>query len=228
MISCSSTKCEATNISQSSVVIEHLSACYELSSNFGVTFIYCNYAESLSPLEYIRIAIKQLCRRLRPLPPKLNAVYEKHYQNHSQPGFKELQDIFLAIVQQFQSVFLVLDALDECAEAQRTDICEFFVGILKFNHGGVVKLFVASRKEPDIERAFLRKSFPTIEVEAKKVNRDIELYVTAQIEQLLDNGSLTLNNTMLKDKILTALTTNAGGMYVFPFDEISFYYTFNQ
>ena len=209
-----------TNISQSSLVIEHLSARYELSPNIGVTFIYCNYSESRSPLEYIRLAIKQLCRRIRPLPSRLNAVFEKHYQNHSEPGFKELQDLFLEIIQLFQGVFLVLDALDECAEAHRTDICEFFGGILKLNHGsnhGPVKLFVASRKEPDIERAFLRKSFPTIEVEAKKVNRDIELYVTAQIEKLLDDGSLTLNDIVLKDKILTTLTANAGGMYVFPF-----------
>ena len=82
---------------------------------------------------------------------------------------------------------------------------------------GQVKLFVASRKELDIERAFLRKSFPTIEVEATKVDGDIELYVKAQIEQRLHDGSLTLNNIKLKDKILTALTVNPGGMYVFYF-----------
>ena len=76
---------------------------------------------------------------------------------------------------------------------------------------------MASRKEHDIARAFLRRSFPKIEVEAKKVDSDIELYVTAQIEQHLQDGSLTLNNITLKDKILTVLTTNAGGMYVFPF-----------
>ena len=51
---------------------------------------------------------------MRPFPPKLNEVYEHHYQSHSQPHFQELRDIFLATVQQFDSVFLVLDALDEC------------------------------------------------------------------------------------------------------------------
>ena len=162
--------------------------------------------------------MKQLCRRMNPLPPKLSKVYERHYRNHSQPSFQELQDIFLAIVQQSNSVFFVLDALDECALDQRADLCKFFTEIVELSTGtgyGLVKLFVASRKELDIERAFLRKSFPKIEVEATKVDSDIELYVKAQIEQQLQDGSLTLNNIMLKDKIITALTTNAGGMYVF-------------
>ena len=164
--------------------------------------------------------MKQLCRRMRPFPPKLNEVYEQHYQSDSEPRFQELQDIFLTIVQQFNTIFLVLDALDECTPDQRKALCGFFAKIVESstltNHG-LVKLFVASRKERDIEKAFTLKSFPTIEVEARKVNSDIELYVKAQIEKLLQDGSLTLNNIMLKEKILTALTTNAGGMYVFPF-----------
>ena len=153
------------------------------------------------------------------LPPKINDVYKKHYENHSQPGFQELQDIFVAIVQQFSSVFLVLDALDECTLDQRADLCEFFTAIVEHTTRtghGIIKLFVASRNELDIERIFLSKSFPTIEVEAKKVDSDIQLYVQTQIEKLFHDGSLSLKNKMLKDKILTALTTNAGGMYAFP------------
>ena len=99
---------------------------------------------------------------MKPLPPKLITVYEQHYGNHSQPGFQELQGIFLAIVHEFNSVFFVLDALDECTLEQRADLCEFFAGIVELSPGmnhGIVKLFVASRKELDIERAFLRKLF---------------------------------------------------------------------
>ena len=155
---------------------------------------------------------------MRPFHSKLNEVYEKHYQSHSQPHFQELQDIFLAMVQQYDSVFLVLDALDECTLEQRNELCGFFAEIVELsnvtNHG-FVKLFVASRKELDIEKTFLRKSFPTIEVEARKVNSDIKLYVQAQIEKLSHNGLLALSDIM-KKKILTTLTTNAGGMYVFP------------
>lgn len=183
-----------------------------------MTFVYCNYNESRSPATYIRLAIKQLCRRMPRLPVALDEVYEKHFRNCSQPSHKELRDAFLAIVQQFNSVFLVLDALDECTLEQRIGLYEFFSGVLVTSAGqGIVKLFVTSRRGSDIERAFLQQSFPTIEIEAAKVDSDIEIYVKAQIEQRLQDGRLTLKNMALKNKILTALTTKAGGMYV-PFN----------
>lgn len=161
--------------------------------------------------------MKQLCRRIQPLPPKVDQLFQRHYQSHSQPPFQELKDTFVAITQQFDCVFFVLDALDECTVNQRADICEFFIMLVEHSittSRGLVKLFLASRKELDIERAFLQKSFPIIEVEATKVNRDIRLYVEAQIEKRLQDGSLALNNIALKDKIIAALTMKADGMYV--------------
>lgn len=206
----------------SSLVIDHLSALYELSMDTGVTFIYCNYKESRASEAYIRLAIKQICRRIKPLPHQLQETYKKHYQNASQPSSDELRNIFLTIALQFNTMFLVLDALDECTRDQREELCKFFSDITESNTSsaagtsrGTVKLFVASRREPDIERVFQQKSFPMIEVEATKVDRDIAIYVEAQIESRLKDHRLTLKNMALKSKILKALTTKAGGMYVF-------------
>ena len=222
-------------------MVEHLSALYQLSENTGVTFVYCNYKEPRTPATYIRLAMKQLCRRMQCLPPKLREVYEKHYQNDSQPNSEELQSIFLAIARHFNSMFLVLDALDECTPEQRAELCEFFCKIIELsatpnpsqsaqstpvskteNKMGntqlvktnvcSIKLFVTSRKEPDIERVFRQRSFPKIEIEAKKVDDDIAIYVKAQIEQRIKDERLTLKDMTLKEKILTTLTAKANGM----------------
>ena len=181
-----------------------------------MTFIYCSYKESRTTLTYIRLALKQLCRTMQSLPPELLQVYERHDANDSQPKYDELKTVFLAVLRQFGRIFLVLDALDECTLDQRKDLCEFILSITNTTSTkGIVKLFIASRKEPDIEQAFQQKSTPTIEVEAAKVDSDIEAYVKAQIELRLQNGSLRLRNMALKDKIFSVLTTKAGGMYVF-------------
>ena len=151
--------------------------------------------------------------------PQLIQMYKTHYKDNRQPGFQELQDIFLTIVKQFDTVYLVVDALDECTLDQRVHLCQFFTEVVEYSSGanrGLVKLFVASRKEHDIERVFLQKSFLQIEVEVGKVDRDISLYVEDQIEQLLPDGSIVSNN-VLEDEILIALRTNPGGMYVSPF-----------
>ena len=204
-------------------MIDHLSALYELSTDTGVTFIYCSYKESRASEAYIKLAIKQICRRIKHLPPQLLEAYKAHYRNDSHPNYEELRSLFLAIVRQFNSMFLILDALDECTLDQREELCKFFSDIIESNisstkattQRGIVKLFVTSRKEPDIERIFQQKSFPRIEIEAAKVDSDIAVYVQAQIESRLKDGRLVLRNMALKDKILNALTTKAGGMYVF-------------
>ena len=143
------------------------------------------------------------------MPLQLQEVYQRHNSNDSQPSYDELQTIFLAIIQRFSRTFMVLDALDECSLVQRADLCEFILRLA--NTGRIVKIFVISRKVLDIERFFQRKSIPKIEVEAAKVDRDIEVYVRAQIELLLQNSSL-IGDTALKDKILSTLTAKAGGM----------------
>ena len=179
---------------------------------------------------------------MQPLPPKLLEVYEKHYQNHSQPNSDELLSVFHAIAKHCSGMFLVLDALDECSPDQRAELCEFFSNITESSSAtsdsslddstsartggsdgtqqpssslGVIKLFVTSRKESDIERVFRQKSFPTVEIEAKKVDHDIKIYVEAQIEQRIQDERLILRDMALKDKILSTLTTKASGMYVF-------------
>ena len=202
-----------------SLVIEHLSACYQLSADTGMSFIYCSYKESRTTVAYMRTVLKQLCQTMQSVPPKLQALYEQHYQNDSQPKYDELRIVLLAIIQQYGRIFLVLDALDECSEDQRKDLCDFIFSIINTttstSTSGIVKLFVTSRKEPGIERAFRQKAIPMIEVEAERVDSDIKVYVKAEIELRLQDKRLVLRNMALKDKILSALTTKAGGMYVF-------------
>ena len=184
-----------------------------------MAFIYCNYREPCSSLEYIRLAIKQLCGRMKSLPPKLNRVYGQHYGD-SQPDFGELREIFLATVKQFNSAFFVLDALDECSQKDKQDLCRFFCDITEasvnsesISHG-IVKVLVMSRVDSDIEQVFLQGGFPTIEIQAEKVDNDIAIYVMAHVEQLLQENILNSRNQALKDKILSVLTMNSRGMYV--------------
>ena len=194
-------------------MIEHLSALCELTEGTGITFVYCNYKESRTTTAYISLALKQLCRTMQSLPPGLQELYKQHYKNDSQPKYDELRKLFLAVIQQLGCVFFVVDALDECTADERKNLCAFLLNITDIaSTQNTTKLFVTSRKESDIEQVFQQKAIPTIEIEATKVDTDIEVYVKAQIEQRLQNGSLLIRDMALKDKIFRALTTEAGGM----------------
>ena len=167
------------------------------------------------------------------MPPRVHEVYNKHDPNHSQPNLKELQSVLLGIAKHFNTIYLVLDALDECTLEQKTELCEFFSNIVELSTAhqaesdvgniqpsgtspGIVKLFVTSRREPDvIERVFRQRSFPKVEIEAKRVDCDIAIYVKAEIEQRIQDERLILRDMALKDRIFTTLTTKSGGMYVY-------------
>ena len=177
-----------------------------------MTFVYCNYKESRTTLTYMRLALKQLCRTMQSLPLELQEIYKKHHSNDSQPRYDELRTVFLAVIRQLGRIFFVLDALDECTPEQRKGLFDFVLSLANTGtNQGIIKLFITSRKESDIEEAFQQNSIPTIEVEAAKVNSDIEIYVKAQIEL---RSTLKRKDTALKDEILNALTAKADGMSV--------------
>ena len=176
-------------------------------------------------MEYIRLVLKQLCRTMESLPSELQEVYMRHDKHVSQPSYDELRTVLLVVMRHFGHVFFVLDALDECTLDQRQELCEFLLNMANTTSAstttsassanrGVVKLFVTSRKESDIVRAFQRKSIPTIEIATTNIDSDIGVYVKAQMELRLENQSLRLRDLGLKNKILNVLTSKAGGMYV--------------
>lgn len=154
--------------------------------------------------------IKQLSRRKEHLPNELEKIFDIYHKDFRKPGFPELEQLFLAVVKGFSQVFVVLDGLDECNLKQRKELLPFIQKAV--TRSGIVKLFVTSRKEADIERAFA--DVTTIQIEATKVDEDIKSYVGSELDRRLGDGSLKIKDPGLKKEILDALLSKAEGMYV--------------
>lgn len=189
-----------------SLVIEHLSQ-YELSDRTAFCFVYCNYKEPQDTATYVRALIKQLQRCTVEIHPEL-ATY---FHNDRKPGYVELQLVLQQLSERFEKVFLVVDALDECSPEQRGEILKVLQGLVspRTSHACHVKLFITSREEQDIKRALT--SFPMIQIEAKKVNDDIEAYVIDEMGKYLAAADFTLE-AGLRDRIRSTLVDKAGGM----------------
>ena len=107
---------------------------------------------------------------------------------------------------------MVLDALDECALEKREAVLEFIIKLrTQLSH---VRIFVTSRREHDIEQAFLLEGVPTIQIEAENVNEDVQMFVNGKVDYLMEKGKLKLKNPELKTKIISTLTQQSDGMYV--------------
>ena len=115
----------------------------------------------------------------------------------------------------FKEVYVVIDALDECPERERHHVIRFITEVLKGPR--CVKIFVTSRRESDIVRAFEESSTPTIQIKTENVTADIESFVQSEVKKLR-NGyhgkKLYLADDTLESRIIQTLTEKADGMYV--------------
>lgn len=157
----------------------------------------------------LAILIKQLCRLKKRIPDSLLALYKLRATNDSAPKLSELQASMETVVGSFTQVFLVIDAIDECSEADRKVLLPYIVKLFG-ECPGRLKIFATSRPEPDITRAFTSEMFNTIQIEAKKVDEDIKDYVKHELKHRI-HEYCDIDEDLMSDIELT-LTTKAGGM----------------
>jgi hypothetical protein len=122
-------------------------------------------------------------------------------------------ETFTYAIEQFKRVYLLFDALDECEDRERW-LMPLLVNLVKrYMNQSLqvdVKIFVTSRRQEDIVRAF--KQIPTIEIRANDVGDDIKTYVNYEIHQRMQKGTIELRDGYLVERIIDVLSSRADGM----------------
>jgi hypothetical protein len=194
-------------------VIEDITAKIGLREDAALCFAYYNYQNTqLKDLhEIVAALLKQLCRRKDQVPRNLMETKHKALPA-SLVGTK---GEFKSLIEDLSQVYVVLDALDECPEDDREHIIRFITEIVTEQIRCHVKVFVTSRNEMDIAKAFNDKRIPTIQIQTEKVNADIETFARSQVEKLQAGAygkTLYVVDDRLKEKIIWTLATKAEGM----------------
>jgi hypothetical protein len=149
------------------------------SGAYGVAYVYCNYKSQADQdiVSILAAILKQLVQRR---PSTLGPV-EKLHQKHAGRGTKpSLDDIYSAlqdVLAQYPYVHIVVDALDECQNETRGQLC---TKLLDLQKGADVRLMVTSRFVPDVEHEF--RLALRLEVEAS--DEDVKQFVAGQIHRL--------------------------------------------
>jgi len=198
-----------------SIVVEDISLRYPTSQRTGVTFAYCSYKDpktSKDPTAFLASFVLQLARQREELFRPLKDLYTTHSRDARTPNFSTLCEVFRSIVAYYDALFVIFDALDECE--QRADYMKFLQELV-CNVGRsscCIKLFVTSRREHDIQRAF--STTPKVEVAAEKVQHDIDSFVKHEIQERKNEGHLALNNPDLEARVIESLCSRASGMFL--------------
>ncbi|RPA76766.1 hypothetical protein BJ508DRAFT_181265 [Ascobolus immersus RN42] len=182
----------------------------ETSMRQAVSFVYCNYKEReqmpikllanilgqvVSCLPFVTDELKCLFRRLRVTLKSLNAIRET--LEH--------------IIQHFNRVFIVVDALDELTDGEdgRDALVEALQTVALQSQR--VSILVTSRPLPGITELF--KNNPAIDIVA--TDSDLTGFITSRIS----NGSRRLkkiigNDQLLQKEVIAKVLTSANGMFL--------------
>ena len=140
------------------------------------------------------------------MPKVLVNLYACCGNGHQPPTLDDLQNTLLRILEGFSSTFIILDALDECAEREKllNWIQTFILEELQLH------LIVTSRPEQEIEEKF--KSYHYIDLVEEPENHDLVAYLDYQLH---NDSDLQKWNSDTQEQIKLTLMEQADGMYVY-------------
>ena len=143
------------------------------------------------------------------MPKVLVKLYTDCGNGHQEPTLDDLQNTLHGILDGFSSTFIILDALDECAEREKIlNWIQTFVLEKDINLG--LCLIATSRPEQDINEQF--KSHPYIDLVKESGNHDLIAYLDYQLE---NDSVLQKWKFDTREQIKSTLLEKADGMYVY-------------
>ncbi|KAL8994017.1 MAG: hypothetical protein Q9188_007184 [Gyalolechia gomerana] len=191
-----------------SVVVDFLRTPPVNHHSIGVAAIYCNFKErdQQSPENLLAGCCVQLIQPSRnPFPEVFTDVYRKHDSGRTRPVWEDIVRIFEDSIKNLDTVYLVVDALDECSEDARKKLLDYFKSL-----PANIKLLVTTRHIAQITREFYDS--PKVEIRADPI--DLRKYITTRIAGNRKLEGYVLDDTSLKTHIRDKVTTKADKMFL--------------
>lgn len=197
-----------------SVIVDHITILFGASKSTGIIFTYYNFQDQSLELDksenLVRDFIKQLCWQVAVIPQIVFDFYDLYNNDSRNPNIDKLVDILLCITSNFDTIYLVVDGLDECRIQERERFMKFVLEpIMKHKNA---KILITSRKEADIVDALEAYSVSLLDIETHNVAVDIESYVHYMVHQRIAERRLKIKNQDLIETIISTLNQNAEGM----------------
>lgn len=197
-------------ILSSSIIEQLLQRCD--GTNAVIAYFYFDFtdAQKRNPELMLRSLFCQIIQRTSVVLPCFDALFLSCNNGKRQPTLQALLNVIPQVMQQLTHIYIVIDALDECA--QRSDLMDMLETLAEWPLDNM-HLLLTSRKERDIESSigsYIERE-DTINLDRDVVDKDILLYVR---QRLIDDKGLAKWNkdTAIKQEIEAALLNRASGM----------------
>jgi ankyrin repeat domain-containing protein 50 len=165
----------------SSTLIERLKANSK-GQPVRIAFYYFDFSdrEKQTTEACVRSLVKQLFDQSTAVSEELRSVYEN--VSPRRPTVEALAEVLRGMLNDAHQDFIVIDALDECAEQEEEREREAFFEVwreVKCMCDGAYNIFIASRREPDIQRELSDMGAIEVTMERSLVDHDIRSHIGA-------------------------------------------------
>src|ERR1700728_4343530 len=198
-------------IFHSATIIEHVDRHCETSKSCAFAYFFFDGKDgqkgSQTVGSLIRSLITQFSTPYGGVPAVLTKLYHSCHSGRAQPSVESLQATLLLIFEAFDDAYIVLDALDECAE--RKAVLKWIKQMTSWRKSKL-HLLATSRPEEDIAKHLRLLDPDHVNIKQDLVSRDIERYINSilydedSFEQWSDEISANIKDTVLE---------SADGMY---------------
>lgn len=188
-----------------SYLIEQIKQHCDQSQKGKVAYVYyyCYFGHNQDEsVPFLRWLVNQLCRQAESIP---NSVYNM-YKHGGEPSLVELLKALAEILDMFDLVYVVVDAIDE--SDPREDILKVFRDVVTDSRFEKVQLLASSREYIDIERVMKQVSV-SVSMDSAFVKEDIRLYVRSNVQS---NPKFKRWPQELLDEVEDAVAEGARGM----------------
>ncbi|KAK1728694.1 uncharacterized protein BDZ83DRAFT_529345, partial [Colletotrichum acutatum] len=186
----------------SSTVIQHTLRHRRSNLSVGLCFFFFSFNDDSKQdaSGMLRALILQLSDQLEYAPSALRRIHDLGQKHNVQPSTADLLRCFRQVSQLFQSVYVILDALDESPrETSRFDLLEILKEIRAWTELRL-HLLVTSRDEVDIREGIEAEEQTTILMKHEGIDDDIASYVSQYLQRRLKRWN---EHHSLIEKVLT-------------------------
>lgn len=191
---------------ESSRVVDHLQDKHPPGSGTFVTYLYCDYQRTgdFSSVELVGAILRQFATQLSSLPDKVAEMVRRSRTRLRKPNatVDEMNLVLKELAPQMKRLFVCIDALDECKDAERlVEACRKLTVTPSL-------LFLGRQSITST----VKRSFPDVDIQTVEPQRgDIHAVISEQIEREGVREPELMSDD-LADQIREEISAMANGM----------------
>lgn len=142
--------------------------------NSIVAFLHCNYnMQSQQTTEkMLRTILRQFAEQVPSILDNVAELHESSKEQQRHPSLKDISEAVYSVAKSFKSVFLVIDALDECPTENLMPLLDVIWNLQKSGTS-----FMATSRPLSVEQAFKQHAVGLSRLEIRADYLDVETYI---------------------------------------------------